>query len=83
MGYLLLYGALLFLALPREAGSNKRIFFAVVGLIVNFHYSTLNYYVGQFIFTVLAALQLSRGFYPIPALSSRRALHGPAESIGT
>ena len=67
IGYLLLYGALLFLAIPREAGSRKRVFFAGVALVVNFHYGTLNYYVGQFIFASLAALQLSRGFYPVAA----------------
>ncbi len=60
LGYILLYSSLLFLAVPPSAGTSKRLLFAAAGLALNFHYGTLNYFVGQFMFGALAALQLNR-----------------------
>lgn len=60
VGYILLFGAVLFFALPPELNGRKKLYFAVAGLALNFHYGTLNFYVGQFLFSSLAALQLNR-----------------------
>jgi len=62
VGYVLLYGILIYLACPREAGSLRRFYFVSVVLAMNFHYGALNYYLGQFLFSTLAALQLQRPF---------------------
>jgi hypothetical protein len=61
-GYIALFGTMLFLSLPFELSTEKKFYFAIVGLALNFHYGTLNFYVGQFLFSCLAALQLNR-FY--------------------
>jgi hypothetical protein len=35
-----------------------KVYFTVVVMLANFHYGTLNYFVGQFLFSVLAALRV-------------------------
>ncbi|MDE2111698.1 MAG: hypothetical protein KGJ79_11200 [Alphaproteobacteria bacterium] len=61
--YLLLYGAAIYLACPRERSISMRAYFTAIALIANFHYGTLNYYVGQFLFSSLAALGLYRSYF--------------------
>jgi hypothetical protein len=70
VGYLLLYGTIIVVAIPGEVSATKRALFALVALGLNFHYGTLNFFVGQFLFSSLAALQLNRTF----ALSVERSL---------
>jgi hypothetical protein len=60
IGYVLLYGTLIFLACPMQYGAAKRLYFVLAVLALNFHYGALNYYLGQFLFSILAALQLQR-----------------------
>jgi hypothetical protein len=60
VGYILMFGCLLFLMIPAEAGRAKKTYFMVMMLVLNFHYGTLNYYVGQMLVAGLVALQLHR-----------------------
>lgn len=60
-GYIVLFAGLLYLALPSRIPVSRRIFFVMAGLALNFHYGTLNYYIGQFVFCCIVALRLSRG----------------------
>jgi hypothetical protein len=60
IGYLMLFGSVLYFSLPLELDNGLKVCFALAGLALNFHYGTLNYYVGQFLFSSLAALQLNR-----------------------
>jgi|GEM_PF-2472967 len=70
--YILLYGLVSYLACPSSATVSMRLYFVLVVLIANFHYGTLNYYVGQFLFSTLAALRI-RDMYPIPNRAPSRA----------
>jgi membrane protein YqaA with SNARE-associated domain len=63
VGYILLYGAVLYVACPREAPRQMRIYFVLIAMFANFHYGTLNYYIGQMLFSCLAALGIYR-LYP-------------------
>ena len=72
-GYLLLYGTIIFLATPRESKVSMRVFFMLIALLANFHYGTLNYFVGQMLFSVLAALNVYRNYF-LP--------HGKPASVG-
>ena len=60
IGYIILNGGVLFLSLPAEISTGRKLYFSFIGLVLNFHYGTLNFYVGQFLFSSLAALQLNR-----------------------
>lgn len=59
VGYLMLYSALLYLSCPLDCPTSKKVYFVIGGLVLNFHYGTLNYYVGQLMFCCLGALQLN------------------------
>lgn len=61
-GYLLLFGTILYLAIPSSVPASRRAFFALAGLALNFHYGTLNFYSGQLIFSSLVALRIN-GIY--------------------
>jgi hypothetical protein len=62
VGYILLFGTLLYLSLPGHLAVGRRLFFSLLGLALNFHYGTLNFYVGQLLFTSIVALRLN-GIY--------------------
>jgi hypothetical protein len=62
VGYVLLFGGLLFLAIPSRISSARRFYFAAAGLILNFHYGTLNFFAGQFLLSSIVALRLN-GIY--------------------
>jgi hypothetical protein len=81
VGYLLLYACLLYLAVPREAGIGKKVYFMVMMLLMNFHYGTLNYYVGQVLLASLAALQLHRAFMRAPSAAMDFGAPRPAASL--
>jgi len=63
-GYCVLYGTLAFLVSPPKAPISMRLYFAIVILIANFHYGTLNYFIGQALLSVLAALNLLQAYQP-------------------
>jgi hypothetical protein len=77
VGYILLYGTIVYVACPRETSRQMRIYFMMVVMCANFHYGTLNYYVGQMLFSCLAALGIYR-LYPI-----RQKRSEPAPQIAT
>ena len=81
VGYILFYGSILFLATPAEVATTRRAYFAIVGLLLNFHYGTLNYFVGQFLFSTLAALQLNRLFSAAAASKSRSTETGAEPAV--
>ena len=78
VGYILLNGGMLFLSLPMELGSGRKLYFSLIGLALNFHYGTLNFYVGQFLFSSLAALQLNRLYSLASVEKPSRAYLTPA-----
>jgi hypothetical protein len=59
IGYCFLFGGLLYLALPEHISRGLRFYFAVTGLVLNFHYGTLNFFAGQMLFSSIVALRLN------------------------
>jgi hypothetical protein len=61
-GYVALYSVLVFLATPAKISRSMRLYFAMIVMIANFHYGTLNYFIGQAFISTLAALNIYRTY---------------------
>jgi hypothetical protein len=61
-GYIILYAVMTYLACPREVPVAMRLYFVIIALAANFHYGTLNYFIGQALFSCLAALNIYRNY---------------------
>jgi len=80
--YILLYGTIIYVACPREASRQMRIYFVLIVMLANFHYGTLNYYIGQMLFSCLAAIGIYR-LYPTSERSLRTDFTSTSQHVST
>lgn len=70
--YLALYSYVLFWALPANVRTSKRIYFVFTVMILNFHYPVLNYYVAQFLVSIVAGLNLATHSFRVSPFGSQK-----------